>query len=159
MKIILSNLAATAALATTAVLLVADGGRRCDHDAQEITYEVSENTCGEPGLLRVRTLKADCNLDVEVDERTGLPSTGDTSFDRVVLAEGTWHLAEYDVIFAMNRDGTLEPREDEQPIHLRVNRHCEPTQGDGVLRLTCTARETAPPQQEVHTCEAVLTPR
>lgn len=159
MKIILSNLAATAALATTAVLLVADGGRRCDHAAQEITYDVRENTCGEPGVLRVSTLKSDCNLNVEVDERTGLPATGDTSFDRVALAEGTWHLAEHDVILALNSDGTTEPREDEEPRHHRVNRTCSPTQEDGVLRLTCTARETLNPEQEVHTCEAVLTPR
>ncbi|AKQ63642.1 hypothetical protein A176_000554 [Myxococcus hansupus] len=159
MKIILSNLAATAALATTAVLLVADGGRRCDHAAQEVIYDVSENTCGEPGVLRVSTPKEDCTLDVEVEERMGLPATGDTSFGRVALAEGSWYLAEYDVVLSLNSDGTTEPREDEEPRHHRVNRTCRPTQEDGVLRLACTAHETSSPEQEVHTCQAVLTPR
>lgn len=58
MKVILMNLAATAALAITAVLLVADSGEKgCHQPAQSVTFDVGHNTCGAPGILQVSTPK------------------------------------------------------------------------------------------------------
>ncbi|MFP2957954.1 hypothetical protein ACLEPN_09020 [Myxococcus sp. 1LA] len=161
MKVILMNLAATAALATTAVLLVADSGgvKECHQAAQEVTFDVGHNTCGEPGILRVSTPERECSLDVEVEERTGLPETGDVYEGTVDIRQGNnWFLTDTDVI-VVGLDGGTQPNDGGVGHTTSVYRSCEVLREGEVLRLKCTARRADLVNEPVRTCEAVLTPR
>ncbi|NOK01463.1 MULTISPECIES: hypothetical protein [unclassified Myxococcus] len=161
MKVILMNLAATAALATTAVLLVADsGGKGCHQPAQSVTFDVGHNTCGAPGILQVSTPQDTCRLDVEVEERTGLPMTGDVYDGTVDLRQGiNWYLADMNVFIHLNTDGGTPPADTDSGTPVEVNRACEVLLEGEVLRLKCTARNANLANEQVHACEAVLTPR
>ncbi|NVJ01977.1 hypothetical protein HV824_28170 [Myxococcus sp. AM009] len=161
MKVILMNLAATAALATTAVLLVADsGGKDCYQPAQSVTFDVGHNTCGAPGLLQVSTPQDDCRLDVAVEERTGLPTRGAVYAGTVDILQGdNWYLADTNVVITLSTDGGTPPADAGSGTAVEVNRACEVLREGEVLRLKCTAREADLGNEQVHACEAVLTPR
>lgn len=161
MKVILMNLAAAAALATTAVLLVADsGGKDCYQPAQNVTFDVGHNTCGAPGLLKVSTPEDECRLDVEAEERTGLPTTGAVYGGTVDILQGdNWYLADTNVSITLNTDGGTLPTDAGDGTRVDVNRSCEVLREGEVLRLKCTARKVDLANEQVHACEAVLTPR
>ncbi|ATB50425.1 hypothetical protein [Corallococcus macrosporus] len=162
MKVILTNLAATAALATTAVLLIADSGgvKECHQAAQEVTFDVGHNTCGEPGILRVGTPDRECRLDVEVEERTGLPTMGDVYEGTVDIRQGNnWYLADTNVLITLQADGGTRPDDAGSGTQVPVNRTCEVLRESDILRLKCIARRADLANEQVHTCEAVLTPR
>ncbi|ABF92209.1 hypothetical protein MXAN_6346 [Myxococcus xanthus DK 1622] len=161
MKVILMNLAATAALATTAVLLVADSGEKgCHQPAQSVTFDVGHNTCGAPGILRVSTPQDTCRLDVEAEERTGLPMTGDVYDGSVDLRQGdNWYLADMNVAIIVDADGGTLPGDAGTGTTVEVNRACEVLREGEVLRLKCTARRADLANEPVSACEAVLTPR
>jgi len=159
-KALLKNLAAMAVLATTAALLVADSAKECRHAAQDVTFDVGHNTCGQPGILRVNTAEDQCILNVEVEERTGLPATGDVYESGVDLRQGgNWYLADTNVPVTLNEDGRPQLEDAGSGATVAVNRTCEVQREGEVLRLKCTARKTDLANEQVYTCEAVLTPR
>ncbi|WP_426754833.1 hypothetical protein [Myxococcus sp. Y35] len=160
MKALLMNLATAAVLVMTALLLVADSAKECSHSAQDVTFDVGHNTCGLPGILRVSTAEAQCVLDVEVDERTGLPAAGDVYGGAVDLRQGNnWYLADTNVFITLSADGGTLPTDAGSGRSVEVNRTCEVLPEGEVLRLRCTARKADLANEQVHACEAILTPR
>ncbi|MCP3141671.1 hypothetical protein [Pyxidicoccus xibeiensis] len=159
MNVLMKNLAAAAVLATTAVLLVADSARECAHAAQDVTFDVSNNTCGAAGTLRVSSSEDACSITVEASPGTDLPGFGNTNRDDLDLrAGGHWYLHSADFTFHVGADGGTVPR-DAGGQSISGNRTCETVAEGAGLRLRCTDRRGDLSGDEVGTCEALLTPR
>lgn len=159
MNVLLKNLTAAAVLATTAVLLVADSSLDCPETAQDVTFDISNNTCGRSGTLRVSTAADSCSLTVEVASGTGLPEFGelDSSKD---LREGGWYLHDASRTFHVGADGGVVAPDAGSGTQVTGNRHCSASREGDVLRLSCIDRYADLSGREVGGgCEAVLTPR
>ncbi|MFP2929204.1 hypothetical protein ACLESO_29180 [Pyxidicoccus sp. 3LG] len=162
MNPLLKNLAAAAVLASTAVLLVADSARECSHAAKEATFDVTQNTCGQAGTLRVSSAEDSCDLDVETEDATGLPRSGNTNRDDDIdlLAEGHWYLSSTAQNLYVGPDGGYVSVDAGGATPVNGSRSCETTREGEALRLRCTDRHrTDLPEHHLATCEALLTPR
>lgn len=159
MKVLLKNLTTAAVLATTAVLLIADSAEECAHEAQDVTFEVSGNTCGSAGTLRVSAAKDSCELQAEVPSGMGLPEFGNVENGTKDLKEGGWYLHDSARTFYVGSDGGVVAPDGGSGTEVPGNRHCEATREGGVLRLRCVDRRSDLSGVEVGGCEAVLTPR
>jgi hypothetical protein len=157
---LLKNLAAAAALATTAVLLVADSAEECAHDAQDVTFDISENTCGRTGTLRVSVPENECALSVEVAEETGLPRAGNNDGSRVdVRGGGNWYLHASNFPLTLGPDGGVVSPDAGNVTTVNGNRHCDVERDGETLVLRCKDRPADLSGQVLGTCSARLTPR
>lgn len=159
MKALLKNLTTAAVLATTAVLLIADSARECPRDAQEAAFDISNNTCGGSGVLRVAQGKDACDLTVEVSSGTGLPEFGDAGGSGSDLNQGGWYLHDAARTFYVGADGGVVAPDAGSGTEVPGNRHCEATREGDVLRLSCIDRRSDLSGVELGRCAAVLTPR
>jgi hypothetical protein len=149
MKHIVKSLAATATLAATAVLLVADSARECAHPAVQASFAVSGD-CGPAGTIRVRSAEESCELDVENAEAVNLPVSGQFSHNNYDLALGDWRLHDARTLTVPDGNGgTME---------VSGTRECDAVLAEGTLELRCQdTRLDVAPNQPVGSCKAVLT--
>jgi hypothetical protein len=160
LKALLKNLTAAAVLASTAALLIADSARECSRDAQEIAFDISNNTCGGSGVLRLKQGKDVCDLTVELSSSgTGLPEFGDVGASSSDLGQGGWYLHDAARTFYVGADGGVVAPDAGSGTEVQGNRHCEATREGDTLRLRCIDRRADLSGVEVGRCEAVLTPR
>lgn len=169
MSPLLKNLASLSTLTATALLLIADSEpRQCHRAAEDVTFTISESSCGENGLLRIQVGKDSCSIndnEVEVSPESDLPTSwsGDDSRD---LRGGGWSLTRTTSREEQPREGDSAAR-----IKVETTRACGATPVRGALRLRCRDTEdwyhlskdgailmyVGP--DDVGECEALLTPR
>nr|BDT37459.1 hypothetical protein MFMH1_71280 [Myxococcus sp. MH1] len=154
---LLRNLASVAVLAATGVLLIADSAPDCEKDAQEVTFDVTENTCGGNGSFQLRVPEDSCDLTAVGNEPLGFPEYGGASA-KVDLKRGDWSLHDRAHTLHVDADGGVV-RPDAGGTAVDGNRHCEATREAEHLRLTCIDRRSDLSGVEVFRCEAKLTPR
>ncbi|NMO20684.1 hypothetical protein HPC49_43920 [Pyxidicoccus fallax] len=159
MNALLKNLAVTAVVATAAVRLVACTSEACTHEAQDVTFDVRENTCGATGTLRVSTPMNECALTVTVAENTGLPGAGDTDGDSIDVRGGGWYLHDPDITLHLGPDGGVVSADAGSVTTVAGNRSCdaEPEGNDLVLRCKDRPRDLS--GSVLRTCSARLTAR
>lgn len=162
MSPLLKNVATVTTLAATALLLIADSEPQvCRRAAEDVTFQVTENTCGRDGTLRIKVGKDACDIaeEVEVSPELGLPDSCGIP-DTGALWNGGWTLWG-DLYVSETPDGGFEPTDEDGGSH--VVRTCESTPGvGGTLRLDCrggpaSTDSTQPAPSLNHTCSAVLT--
>ncbi|NMO20322.1 hypothetical protein HPC49_22985 [Pyxidicoccus fallax] len=168
MSPLLKNLASICTLTATALLLIADSEPRepCHRAAEDVTFAISESTCGENGLLRIQVGKDSCfTNEVEASPESDLPTSwsADDSGD---LREGGWSLMRITRREEQPREGDSAAR-----IEVETTRVCGATSVGGALRLRCRDTEdwyhlskdgailmyVGP--DDVGECHALLTPR
>ncbi|HZI14344.1 MAG TPA: hypothetical protein VE153_28520 [Myxococcus sp.] len=159
MKALLKQLTPSAVLATTAVLLSAGCTGKCLHEAQDVAFDVSGNTCGSAGTLRLSTAQDSCELRAVPSSGTGLPEFGDVGSGTRDLKEGGWYLHDASRTYYVGADGGVVVPDAGSGTEVSGNRHCEATREGDLLRLRCVDRRSDLSGVEVGGCAAVLTPR
>jgi hypothetical protein len=148
-----------AVLATAAGLLIPGCTEKCLHAAQDVAFEVSGNTCGRAGVLRLSSAENSCELRAEVPSGMGLPEFGNLESATQDLNEGGWYLHDASRTFRVGADGGVVAPDAGSGTEVSGNRHCEATREGNVLRLRCLDRRSDLSGVELGGCEAVLTPR
>lgn len=148
-----------AVLATTAALLLTGCTGKCIHEAQDLSFEVSGNTCGRAGTLRLTSARDSCDLMAEASAGTGLPEFGSVENTTRDLTEGGWYLHDAARTFSVGADGGVLAPDAGSGTEVQGNRHCEATREGNGLRLRCIDRRSDLSGVELGGCEAVLTPR
>ncbi|MCE9673624.1 hypothetical protein LY474_38050 [Myxococcus stipitatus] len=158
MKRLTRSLVTLAVLSSTAVLLVADSARDCDHASQNVSFRVSMNTCGELDGIVVRSGKDSCDVEVDGAESAGVPQYGESNTDDVNVLEGNWNLHGSNRTLYLVADGGTAPADAGGATPVSVNRHCEATkEPNGDLMLRCTDFRSDLSGEVVSTCQVQLT--
>ncbi|MCP3100125.1 hypothetical protein LZ198_14710 [Myxococcus sp. K15C18031901] len=159
MKRLSRSLATLAVLSSTAVLLVADSSRDCEHSRQDILFSVTENTCGKVGGLLAHSATDSCDVEVNDADAIGVPRYGESNSDDVDLLGGNWNLHESNRTLYLGADGGSVPADAGNATEVQVNRHCEAQkEPNGTLLLKCTDFRGDLSGEELASCQMRLTP-